>query len=225
MDIHDLTNKEKQRFRHALRKRYSDEELKAYSNDIYNQQPNVNSLNSTNIEPANDCLNGISQGDESDQRIGRKYWLRRLEICGQLRYDPPANVSVQPVVRLLVYVDRRTNGNGTSGSSGGSLAGLLVQPTNTANTVFAYRNLNDSDRFDVLADRRFTLRPTANAGATESADFTAPFDLHFNLEKYCYECIVPDLADVPQNYTIRLGLLSNSDYVRLDYNYRIRFSG
>jgi hypothetical protein len=201
-------------------------ELKAYDNEVYNSALSANTLSSANYEPSTtQALNLITQGDAIDQLVGRKYFLRHISMRGRVAYTPAASNATQPVVRLVLYVDRMTNGNGTTGNSGGKANGLFATPTNAQNTVYTYRYLNYGDRFDVLVDRTVVLRPAANIAATEQADYTHIFDFQCPLEKYCYECIVPDGTVVPTNYSIRFAVLTDSSSCVLDYCYRVRFSG
>ena len=222
MEFKDLTNKQRQQVRNRLRSLYSSEEIKSFDSEVYDDTIVANAFG--NYEPGlTPALNTITQGTGLDNAIGRKYWIRELNIRGKFRFLPSATDATQPTIRMILYVDRFTNGTGSGGTGG--LATLLQDTSSTANRILAFQNLSNSDRFDVLTDRTYVLRPTANVASTEQADYTQQFSHYLKLDSRCYECILPPSSSIPTNFSIRLGVISTSSSVKLDYTYRIRFSG
>lgn len=108
-------------------------------------------------------LNGLKLGTSAFQRIGNKiamkslYWSLAFGLSA-VDSDPTVDVAVLNVpVRMMVVYDKQTNGALPVGSD------LLTNVTGVDNTtaraidVNSPNNLNNKDRFVVVADKRFIL--------------------------------------------------------------------
>lgn len=220
------TNKEFKILRGIVLRNYKDSDVKFLDGEVLNRSLTSNTLANTNEEPtSSSALNLITAGAGVSQRVGREYLLDHLAVRGQIKYLPTATDANQPIARLIIYVDMRNNGTGTSSSGTTSL--LLEAPTNADLSVFAFRDLGNSTRFKVLCDKRFVFRPLANIGTTETADATWHFDENFSLTRYALECEGPSGYTIPTNYALRLAVVTNlqAGDLRLDYCYRVRFRG
>lgn len=98
-------------------------------------------------------LNGLTQGTDYTNRIGRKVTLRSIEIKGQNFVTPATGVDQNQ--RILIVHDRDPTG-------------VLPAITDilTAVTPVALRNLNNRTRFTILMDKRFQLNATAEPTST-----------------------------------------------------------
>lgn len=92
----------------------------------------------------NDNLLQIAQGTTESQRIGRYAYIRGI----QLRYTAAfqgsdiAHLGANNHIRIVVVLDKQTNG--------AAMTGLDVMLTSS---IRSWRNLENSQRFDILMDR------------------------------------------------------------------------
>lgn len=80
------------------------------------------------------CLNDVAQGTSAITRIGRKILMKSILVQGAL-----TNTSGQ--ARILIVYDKQTNG-----------ANPAATDILTSNTLMAAQNLDNRDRFIILAD-------------------------------------------------------------------------
>lgn len=99
-------------------------------------------------------LNGVLQGDDFNERVGRrihmKSWLIRFKIASLATATSP----IGNTVRITVVLDLQTNG----------AAPLLTDVYTTNTTNLAPMNLNNRARFKILHDRVMTM-PAAEYSA------------------------------------------------------------
>lgn len=109
-------------------------------------------------------LNGLTLGTSAFQRIGNKiamkslYWSLAVGMASA-DADPATDTNVNNVpVRLMIIYDKQTNG--TLPVVGDLLSAFSGIANTTARTidVNSPNNLNNRDRFIVLADKRFILQ-------------------------------------------------------------------
>ena len=109
-------------------------------------------------------LNGLQLGTGAYQRIGNKvtmkslYWSVAFGL-NSLEVDPTVDAAVNNVpVRMMIVYDKQTNG--VLPAVGDLLSGFTGLGNATARTidVNSPNNLNNRDRFIVLADKRFILQ-------------------------------------------------------------------
>lgn len=94
-------------------------------------------------------LNGLTQGLEYNQRIGRKITSKSIAIRGYVQ-NADANVNQ---VRLLLVYDKQTN-----------QALPTMSDIIDGNLFNGFRNLDNIKRFKILSDRRMALQVTADSG-------------------------------------------------------------
>lgn len=118
-------------------------------------------------------LTNIAPGTGPTQRDGIKVMIKHLFIQGQIAFvgcldqsagPPPAAVadSTVPSVKLWLVMDRQTNGAQMT-----STEFLNQDHSNTYNSV-TFRNLENSSRFKVLAEKTITARSLPGHSAVTS---------------------------------------------------------
>ena len=126
-------------------------EVKFLDFTLNNQTPPVTGI----IIPS---LNVIPQGVGESERLGRKVTLRSLSIRCQFRINAADAVADGfRILRMLVYVDKQTNG-----------APAVVTDVIQTAEWRAFRNLDNSGRFMVLHDRYYTNRSSAGIASSQA---------------------------------------------------------
>lgn len=100
----------------------------------------------------------IEQGAGETNRLGRKCTIRKLHMMGQV-YIPAGNALAAgtDICRVLVYLDKQSNG------AAATVANIL------ASAIFnSFRNLQNSERFYVLSDKRYTVNAPISGNGTSS---------------------------------------------------------
>jgi len=93
-------------------------------------------------------LNGVAQGTDYNQRIGRKFTMKSIMCRFGISYGTGAAVgSVGNIVRILIFYDCQTNLNTPA----------VTDVLQTA-SYLSPMNLNNRDRFIVICDKRFVLQ-------------------------------------------------------------------
>lgn len=109
-------------------------------------------------------LNGCEQGSDYTDRIGRKIFMKSLFIRGMVSTQPSLNAGSSPsaansqTARMVVFIDSQPNG------AAPSVTDLL----NTA-SPFSQLNLNNRDRFRILADETFCFGPLVTSTTATQA--------------------------------------------------------
>nr|WAE42737.1 MAG: capsid protein [Cressdnaviricota sp.] len=158
-------------------------------------------------------LHGIAQGFDQNTRIGRKIYLKTLEILGNILFDPAAGAVGSDWAEMFLIWDKQANG--------GIPANTDIW-TNSATPQTALRNLDKSPRFRVLKHEVFAFESAAGvSGAFEKVN--RPF-------KWFVKCPLPitynDPAGLYTSITInnliivfgsKNGLCSAAGYTRVRY--------
>jgi len=96
-------------------------------------------------------LNGCIPGSQNYNRIGRKIFMRSLQIRGAVNLtDTTAGLNV--VFRMVIVYDKQSNGSAPTWANiftSQNIAGT------TASDVYAMVNLDNRDRFVILRDKLF----------------------------------------------------------------------
>lgn len=155
-------------------------------------------------------LNGITQGTDYTNRIGRKITLRSIEIKGQ-NYVTPAT-GVDQNQRVLIVHDNDPTG-----------ALPAITDILTGITPVALRNLNNRTRFNILLDKRFQLNATAEPTSTRLWKYYKRFykDMEFNGNNF------GDIRDITKGalYYVSLGNVAAGATAGASFsNARIRFT-
>jgi len=136
------------------------------------------------LDPAGyDTLCDPSEGADIDNRIGRKIAIYKIAIRGVIdttALPDVADIVSAPAVRLILYMDKQTNGAQSLGTDVMAAPGAANLPLKFS----TFQNLNNLGRFRVLRDVVFQPR-TVTAG-TDGANTTSqnmqaiPFKMNVN---------------------------------------------
>lgn len=175
------------------------------------------------------CTNSLSvpaEGDGESARDGREYIINSVHIKGAFaRAATEGGVAPQDqdVVRAVLYIDHQSNGaeaTATNIMDGGGTSDWL-----------AFRNLQYTKRFTVLADKMFVIRPplvnegAANAFANQLT--YVPFKMNKVFKKPLKVMCNATSANVSScvDNNIGIAFVSSSVNVTVQYQGRVRFSG
>lgn len=179
------------------------------------------------LNPSSVCTGSISvpaQGTGEQNRIGRTYNINSVHLrgeCYQSSVESAAAPRAQNRVRIVMYLDKQANG-------------AVPTPLDImeSNSLFSFRNLQDSKRFDILMDKMIINKPEivnegasnafANNGVTNTIKFDKVFKTPIKVE--CKTATTADVANVTSN-AIGLIAISGDGLSFVVYNSRIRFSG
>lgn len=123
----------------------------------------------TKIDPATVLsYAGVPKGQGPSTRQGRQILVRSLHFRGHLKYltKDDNTATGDPIsVRLVVVQDTQTNGASYTPSD------LFLNEAVGPISPFSYRNLCFSNRFKILATRRFELVPKGITGAIDGINY------------------------------------------------------
>ncbi len=129
---------------------------------------------------------GIAQGDDQNQRIGRKIvvtdllWNGTVNLKGSIPGTADVVNSNWDEVRIIMYIDKQCNGAALSPKT------LLVQTED----IETYRNIENASRFQVIWDKRLKVHGTPLLGGNGSATEMA-VGSGFNTFKYHWRGRLP----------------------------------
>jgi len=119
-------------------------------------------------------INGVAQGTDVNNRIGRKFLMKSLLWRFRVGLNTAAS-SPGNVIRLLIVYDAQTNG-----------ALPAVTDILTAADVLAPMNLNNRDRFKIICDKWWSTGAYTISGTDiDTGEFCPPMDKFYkklNLE-------------------------------------------
>jgi hypothetical protein len=100
------------------------------------------------------------QGNDINQRIGRRIAVKGIRIRGVVRSESEQNQTATDygnLIRIILCIDQQTNGSQMNGED------LMQDPvTNSSNvSINSFQNLQNLGRFRVLKDKTFTLNNPA----------------------------------------------------------------
>jgi len=166
-----------------------------------------------------DSLNHIAQGNTEQNRIGRKCVLKRIQMRGQWTLPSTTTAgSSSDRVRLIVYLDRQTNG-----------ATAAVTDILESADINSYRNLANQQRFSILHDKLEVLNALAGGG-NGTADQTYIINRNVNVYKTLNIPVEFDnsvttgaITSIRSN-NVGVLALAEGALVTLKFQWRLRFS-
>jgi len=177
------------------------------------------------------CLNAIEEGSSFYNRVGRKVMMRSLQINGVINQTGNNGGGYEYLRGMIVY-DRQPNG------AFPAIADLLqdVDLTGAATTnSFSGINMNNRDRFKVLADMRWSIPNDSNSSEVDLVagilDYTKNevnvnrFIPLFNLEAH-YKASNGNQTDLSTGNLFLVTFGSNasgSDAYQLAFHARLRY--
>lgn len=120
----------------------------------------------------------IPQGDGESERIGRKAIITNILAHGFLEFTSSTNAQVGNRVRVMVVMDRSTNGLTFSAADLMNIAGTA--------DIDAFRDLSHVGRFDVLYNNLMTMNPSISGDGTTNRVAGTVRNIAFNIK-----CCVP----------------------------------
>jgi len=148
-------------------------------------------------------LNDTNVGAGQYQRIGRSITMKSLRLIGALFPSGNAGSNAGEFLRVAVIYDRQVNG-AIPGYA--DIYQAIDAAGNTSATPFDMPNIDNSERFIVLADHKFAIPSTIyNGGATVGNGFPNLLsqDQNTNIDQYI------KLKDLPVNYKGTGGGIAN----------------
>lgn len=145
-------------------------ERKYFDTQLANTTLNASATDwtATEVDPTTlNCLFVPVLGDDFNNRTGRNVRLMKIKVRGEIRYAVQTNqatLDITPKVRLILYVDRQTNGVQAQGED------LIQSGSATAPSIDMFQNVNNFGRFRVLRDRTFTLTQPNVVAATAAGN-------------------------------------------------------
>jgi len=107
-------------------------------------------------QPA-DTILAIPQGTTDVTRVGNKVTVKKVMLRGRFNLLDQAKSNPNGCsMRVMIVWDKQANG--TAGVDGSV---VLEQ-----NNVYGFNNLDNSDRFQILKDKWYTLNPMTQTGST-----------------------------------------------------------
>jgi len=174
-------------------------------------------------------LNGIAEGSGFYNRIGRKIVLKSLYITGAIA---PVNTSAitQSYCRLIVIYDAQTNGAAPTWAN-------VIQSYTAAGTPTSLYidqfNLDNRDRFRILADRRWDMPGTTGSALTtvpagnSSHDQTVKMYIKLRGLETQYKSSSSTVSDIATGSIYLLTCSDNShgtNYYQVSYSCRCRYT-
>lgn len=122
-------------------------------------------------------INGCTEGTDAINRIGRKIEMTSIQynmvFQANLSSMSTSGIGEADVMKFAVVYDRQTNGAAPAWSD--------VYDQNTASySPFAHRNINNLDRFEVLAEEIINLSSGGPNGVCFSRYIKTKHDVRFN---------------------------------------------
>lgn len=169
----------------------------------------------------NNCLNIIPQSDGQSGRVGRSVTVKAVYMKGFVNLASQATaVAATDTMRVIIYLDKQANG---AAATAGNI--LAVLPGGAVDFL-SFRNLENSARFQILAEKKFDI--TAMAGPAGVS--TGAREISFNLAKKCNIPITWDstaatgaLTTVRSN-NIGVLCINQVTSATIEYNCRLRYS-
>lgn len=156
--------------------------------------------------PALALLNGLTKGDDYNNRDGRQ--VRWKSIQGYAR--PYINASAtHTTIRMIIFIDKQSSETAATAAS-------LLDVT-SASAIDAFRNLSNRKRYVILKDRRVSLsqdRPETVIKFYKKLDMKQVFD----------DSDTGGISDIATNSIYVLFASDEATNVpQIPYNFRLRF--
>lgn len=173
---------------------------------------NVNSVNITTGGTVN-LINGVAQGTDFNQRIGRKTFIKSL--LTNITIFPNATSQNGDFARLIVLYDTQCN----------SAAVPITTDILTAADVNAPMNLNNRDRFHIIMDKKYTFNPATytTGNVTGGNPVTRWCNKYKKINKDTIYSGTGATTGSIQTGSIIFLALSSGGTILMNYYFRVRF--
>ncbi len=180
------------------------------------------------VDPNDDCLNGITQGDNSISRDGSKIVMRSIQIKGFISCAAQANQTATDLgtkVFIALVQDKQTNGVQLNSED------VFTNPSGAAiGAPLCLRTVFTSNRYNVLKTFECDIsNPSISYDGTniEQSGLITSFSMYKKLNMYAqYSSNNGDVSDIVDNSLHLIAYCSSIALVpTLTYNSRVRFIG
>lgn len=162
-------------------------------------------------------INGVAQGTDYTNRIGRKVMLKscllRMNIVPNIANSSPQG----DVVRVMIVYDCQTN------AAAPVLSDILLNPTVTYQSPM---NLNNRDRFKILADKFYIMNANVYTAGALTAGSPRPVQIKIFKKMYMEEVFggVGNTVGSIQTGALWLVIVgANTAFSTFAYETRVRF--
>jgi len=170
----------------------------------------------------NSSLNLIRLGTDDTNRIGRKVNVASIHLRGVITLPASSTATLtllSTTVRLILYVDKQCNG----------VAATVTEILATADEK-AFRNLDQTDRFDILMDKYQVMEPQTLTSLAGPLHYTPGRKVKLTYNKT--KCNIPlkfdaDAGAITDLTSNNIGIMAISDSDAgcfLDVQARLRFT-
>lgn len=171
------------------------------------------------------CLSAVPLEATESGRVGRVYYIHSIHVKCELFFDPLLNrtvVTPETYVRMSLILDKQTNG--------AEMDGFDCYDESGSKNWIGFRNLQFTQRFQVLQTKTFTLTPplVAQGVANKFASGILQKNVDFNyvfetpLKVHC-SGDTATVASITDNSIHMFGVASNN-IPQCSFQSRIRFT-
>ena len=191
------------------------------------------SVTGSEQDPATEqCINGVAQGEGENQRNGRKYRMRSIQVKGFVSMAALADETGAPenaIVRVLLVHDKQSNG--------ATFVPQEVLKDTVGEDVLSLRHMEHVTRYDVLADKIIHLkwRTAVHDGIQSTDPVTAAYagdSQHFEFYKKLDIGVLTkgtsaNVTDITDNslHLMAISFADGSAAVKMSTQTRLRFTG
>jgi len=121
--------------------------------DIINIEDN-NNWTGAELDPTGGSLFSPTSGSGYNQREGKKVFVKKVKIKGKVEWRAVTGAAGPPVgraIRLIVYMDKQTNGVQAQAED------IVSGVNNSELPIDYFQNVNNFGRFKVLKDKTYTF--------------------------------------------------------------------
>lgn len=120
-------------------------------------------------------ISGISQGTAATERIGRRIFVWDMFLSGTIQLTEQAdNAANNLEMRAMVVVDKQSNGTTPDVNE------ILETGATADRKVFAFRNLENTARFNILMDKKIVINVQASAANAGVDSYVKRVPFHFS---------------------------------------------
>jgi len=158
----------------------------------------------------------IPQGTGASDRIGRKIWIKKIQMNISMHYIP--TTAAEPAFyRMLLVMDKQANG------ANATWANVMESTVSTD----SFRNLENSQRFKILKDWRGVINQVGREFSTNYLDVARKFsyyaDCNIPIE---YSSTTGVIAEQRSNTLFVIACMSNAptESIEVSWYIRLRFT-
>lgn len=182
-----------------------------------------------------DSICEVPQNNSATGRIGRRIYIRHIELKGSVRFDmnpaPSTSNHGGTRVRMLLVMDRQNNS--TQPTVPNTVPNVLQQALGT-NGPNNFYNLENIERYKILWDKMFRLEPNDLTNFTNPATPDRQYSEDYHTLHFSKSCniridfqsgfITGDVTTMTSNNIFLIALADEDDVGRVFLQARIRYT-